>query len=317
MVKVALFHSWVHLKRYWRILGELGLFRSVFLSALILAGVIYTSSPQLLTIQSILLLIFLTGVHLKRNDQLSLRNLQLNKPWFFIVQYAILTIPFTLIYFITLNVIPLIVLASGIILLSVIKLRLQKINFPTINISFSVLPPQSWEWRAGLRRSWFFILSLLIIAAIFHSEIVVLVVSIIIISMLVADFQSNHEQKQMILALQWSVHEFLIKKLLLQSIFFTILVTPLILIASIEFPDSLRPIFMAFFSSFLVQSIAVLFKYSSYIQGEKTNIFMGILLLLNLSFLFPPIAPLPLILGSFLYPKAAKRLNTIIYVRNQ
>jgi hypothetical protein len=314
MLQAALFQSWVNLKRYWRILGELGLLRSVFLSTLLLAGIAYTSQPQLLTAQSILILIFLAGVHLRRNDQFLLRNLQLNKPGFFIAQYALFTLPFTLLYITTISIMPFIVLALGIILLSVIQLRFKKINFPSIKISFSMVPPHSWEWRAGLKKTWFLIVSILIIAIIFHDEIVVLVLSILILSLLVADFQSYHEQKQMIQALQWPVHEFLVKKLLLQSLFFTVLVVPVIAIASILFPDSLRALFMTFFSSFLVQLCAVLFKYSSYIQGEKTNLFMGILLLLNLSFLFPPIAPLPLILVPVLYRKASKRLTTVIYV---
>jgi hypothetical protein len=314
MLQSALFHNRVHLKRYWRILGELGLFRSVFLITLLLAGIIYTSRPQLLTFQSIIIVFTIANVHFKRDDQGFLLNLHLNKPVFFITQYTLLTLPFTLFYATTFNVIPFTVLTCGIILLSFINLRFKKISLPYLKINFSLLPPQSWEWRTGLRRSWLIILSVWVVSIIFHREIVVLILSVIIISLLVADFQSYHEQKQMIQALQWSVHEFLIKKLLLQSIFFTILVAPLVIIASIQFPDSLRPIFMAFFSSFLVQLSAVLFKYSSYIQGEKTNIFMGILLLLNLSFLFPPIAPLPLILGPFLYRKAAKRLNTVIYV---
>ncbi len=317
MLQAALFHSRVHLKRYWRILGELGLFRSVFLIAILLAGIAYTSRPQLLTFQSIIIVLTLASVHLKRDDQTLLRNLQFNKPGFFITQYALFTLPFTLFYAITLNIIPVTILALGIILLSYINHRFKRINFPSLKVSFSLLPPQSWEWRTGLRRTWLLILSILVIAIMFHDEIVVSGLSIITISILVADFQSYHEQKQMIQALQWPIHEFLIKKLLLQSLFFTLLVVPVLAIASIQFPESLRPLFMAFFSSFLVQLCAVLFKYSSYIQGEKTNIFMGILLLLNLSFLFPPIALLPLILVPVLYRKAAKRLTTVIYVRNQ
>ena len=150
---------------------------------------------------------------------------------------------------------------------------------------------------------------ILIISMIFHHQIIVLMVAMVLISLMAADFQSNHEQTLMIQALQLTKHKFLWMKILWQTLWFTLLVLPIIIVFLFQFTDSYMVLVLAFGSSLMVQICAVLFKYSAFEQGEKTGIFMGILALLNISFLFPPLAPLPLVLIPVLYKKAANRLT--------
>lgn len=152
---------------------------------------------------------------------------------------------------------------------------------------------------------------ILTISMIFHHQIIVLMVAMVLISLMAADFQSNHEQTLMIQALQLTKHEFLGMKIFWQTLWFTLVVSPIIIAFLFQFTDSYLVLLMAYSASLMVQICAVLFKYSAFEQGEKTSIFIGILALLNISFLLPPIAPLPLILIPVLIKKAAKRLTTI------
>lgn len=135
-------------------------------------------------------------------------------------------------------------------------------------------------------------------------------VAMVLLSLMAADFQSNHEQTLMIKALRLTVHKFLRLKMLWQTFLFTLIVSPILILFLIQFSDSYMLLIMAFSASLMVQICAILFKYSAFEQGEKTSLFVGILALLNISFLLPPLAPLPLILILVFYKKASNRLKT-------
>ena len=309
MFKTALLHNKIHLKRYWRILGQLGLFRSVFLISLLIAGIVYTSQPQLLTLQSLLVTFIVAGIHWRRNDKPMLHNLGMNHPLFFHAQYGMFMLPFALFYLFIFSLPALFILALGWLLISFVKKPSQNTILPTFKVRFSLLPAQCWEWRAGLKLNWWIMAGILTISMIFYQQIIVLMVAMVLISLMAADFQSNHEQTLMIQALQLTKHKFLWMKILWQTLWFTLLVLPIIIVFLFQFTDSYMVLVLAFGSSLMVQICAVLFKYSAFEQGEKTGIFMGILALLNISFLFPPLAPLPLLLIPVLYKKATIRLT--------
>ena len=311
MLKTALLLDRIHLHRYWRILGQIGLFRAAFLILLTIAGIAYTSQPQFLVLQSILAIFSLAGVHWNRNDKSMLLNLGVNHPLFFLAQYGMFILPFALFYVFLFSIIPFLVLLSGWLLISFIKKPSQHILPPFFKIRFSLLPAQCWEWRAGLKPNWWIMAGLLILSMIFYNQIIVLMVVMILISLMAADFQSNHEQTLMIQALRLTVRKFLVMKILWQILWFTVAVLPVIILFLLQFTDSYMVLIMAYSASLMVQICAVLFKYSAFEQGEKTSLFMGILALLNLSFLLPPIVPLPLLLIPVLYKKATNRLTNL------
>ncbi|PKP45294.1 MAG: hypothetical protein CVT94_18460 [Bacteroidetes bacterium HGW-Bacteroidetes-11] len=316
MLQAALFLSWVHLKRYWRILGELGIFRAGFLIAISTAGIVATSKPGFLTFQSVLLVFSLAGIHNQRNDRVLLSNLGLNKPLFFQLMYGLFLAPFAVFYMASVKYIPLLILLSGIFITSYQNKQIRlKFSRKSI-IGFSFLPAIAWEWKSGLRRTWWMIAGIIILSLIFRNQMIVLIVSMVLISLMVAEYQMYHEQRLMIQALQKSPSGFLLRKTGLQLTFYTLTCLPLILTAVILFPDSYRVIVLVLVSSLLVQICAVLFKYSAYVQGEKTPFFMSLLVLLNLSFIFPPISPLPLIIIVIFYNKAIIRLKTVNYADN-
>jgi hypothetical protein len=316
MLQAAVFLSWVHLKRYWRILGELGIFRAAFVIAISIAGIIATSKPGFLSLQSVLLVFSLTGIHNQRNDRVMLNNLGLNKPLFFLSMYGLFLAPFAVFYIVSAEFIPLLILLSGIFITSYQNKQIRlKVNRKSI-IGFSFLPAIAWEWKSGLRRTWWMIAGILILSLIFREQLIVLIVSMVLISLMVSEFLMYHEQRLMIQALQMSPSGFLLRKTGLQLTFYILTCLPLIFAAIILFPDSYRVIVLVLVSSLLVQICAVLFKYSAYVQGEKTPFFMSLLVLLNLSFLFPPISPLPLIIIAIFYNKAIIRLKTVNYADN-
>ena len=316
MLQAAVFLSWVHLKRYWRILGELGIFRAAFVIAISIAGIIATSKPGFFSLQSVLLVFSLAGIHNQRNDRVMLNNLGLNKPLFFLSMYGLFLAPFAVFYIISAEFIPLLILLSGIFIPSFQNKQIRlKVNRKSI-IGFSFLPSTAWEWKSGLRRTWWMISGIIILSLIFRNQMIVLIVSLVLISLIVAEFQMYHEQRLMIQALQRSAAAFLLRKIWLQFILYTLTCFPLILTALILFPDSYRVIVLVMISSLMVQICAVLFKYSAYVQGEKTPFFMSLLVLLNLSFIFPPISPLPLIIIAIFYNKAIIRLKTVNYADN-
>jgi hypothetical protein len=226
MLQAALFLSWVHLKRYWRILGELGIFRAGFLIAISTAGIVATSKPGFLTFQSVLLVFSLAGIHNQRNDRVLLSNLGLNKPLFFQLMYGLFLAPFAVFYMASVKYIPLLILLSGIFITSYQNKQIRlKFSRKSI-IGFSFLPAIAWEWKSGLRRTWWMIAGIIILSLIFRNQMIVLIVSMVLISLMVAEYQMYHEQRLMIQALQKSPSGFLLRKTGLQLTFYTLTCLP-------------------------------------------------------------------------------------------
>ena len=312
-IQSVLLLSGIHTKRYWRILGQLGLFRASFVVAISATGIYITSDKKLLILQALLIGFILLAMQSQRKDKVLLSNLNLYRPVYFLLQNFLVALPFIVFYLAKETFVPLLVLLP-MLLLSAFPIPEIKINFRASFLSeINFLPTHAWEWKSGLRRNYLTILLLMILPLLFYKSEMVSYVSIVLLSLVSANFLMHHENRLMIQAIEKSPAAFLWLKIIVQLIAFTIITLPALIVLLSSYYSNWTVIMIVFGSSLITQLVAVLFKYMSYEPGANTSYFMGLLAIINISFLFPPMSPLPLLVLPFIYRKAVNRLKTITY----
>lgn len=310
-VQSVLLLSGIHLKRYWRILGQLGLFRAAFIVALFAAGFYITSDKKFLIVQSMLIGLIIIARHNQRPDKVFLSNLNLYRPVYFLLQNLLFALPFIIFYLVKTAFVPLAVLLP-LLLISAFpmpEIRLSPKSFYLSEINF--IPSYAWEWKSGLRKNYLIILLLMIVPVLFYNSELVSYASIVLISLVTTNFLMHHENRMMIQAVQMKPSAFLRLKIRIQLTIFILITLPaLIILLSIHSSNWIVTVFV-FLSSLVTQILAVVFKYMTFEPGANTSYFMGLLAIINISFLFPPLSPLPVIVLFILYRKAINRLKVI------
>jgi hypothetical protein len=312
MLQAAGFIAVIHLRRTWRIVTALGLFRAIFLLVLIVFGFVSTLRPGMLPLQAALILSLIAQAHLTRKDHSLLMSLSLNRPAFFVIMYSLMAGPFLLLYLFFRDFNAFLILAGGLCLISLcnkpVKFRKRKIH-----LSFPFIPVDAWEWRAGLKNSWLILLLSWLILLIFYRHDFLFPGSIILFSLLAAGFQMNHESVAMVRALGLNSRQFLIRKILLQLMLFLAISAPSLIFGMIIHPEGNIALLMVTLNSLLVQAFAVAIKYSGYRQGQHTQYQMSIIFILNIAFAIPVLLPLPLIMLAIYLRRAGLQLKTVLY----
>ncbi|MHC1774684.1 MAG: hypothetical protein AB9834_04645 [Lentimicrobium sp.] len=311
MLKAALLFSRIHLHRYMRVLNQLGIFRVAFLAVIVIYGIKATLRPGMLQWQALLIFSMLAQSHFNRKDFVLTNNLGINKPWFFMLLYLILSGPFIILYAIWPDYKALLILISGIILISFFlkPVRpLRKITLP----SFRILPADAWEWRTGIRRVFPYLLIAYVLPAVFFRFDYIFPLSVLGIAILVSTFQQHHEPVVFIEALKTNPASFLRRKIYHQCMLFTFLVIPLILASVLLYPEETRPVILVFFNSLIVQAFAVSLKYAGYSPGSSNPYHSIILILLSFAFIIPAMLPIPLLLTGVFSRKALNQLKLVM-----
>jgi len=296
-------------------LGQLGIFRVLLLAGILLMGLKATLKTGMLQWQAIVLILILAQNHINRKDFILLNNPGLNRWGFFTLLYLLALSPFLLAYLIWPDFIAALIVIGGISIISLIKKPLvfrRKRNY----LSFRFIPADSWEWRAGLRKNYLIILAFYISAVVLSDFDYVFAIVLLAFSLLAASFQMEHESQVFILSTSLSPQSFLLRKILLQIILFTIFSIPLLLGSIILYPDSFRPLLLVFTNSLLVQAFSITLKYAGYQPGAQTPYHMVIIVLLNFTFVLPVLLPLPLLMLAVYSKKAIVQLTQIIHVKH-
>ncbi|HPG32829.1 MAG TPA: hypothetical protein PLM34_03190, partial [Lentimicrobium sp.] len=74
MLKPPLLFLYIHLKRYFRMLGQLGIFRVLLLAGILLMGLKATLKTGMLQWQAIVFILILAQNHINRKDFILLNN---------------------------------------------------------------------------------------------------------------------------------------------------------------------------------------------------------------------------------------------------
>ncbi len=308
LLKASLLFFRVHLFRYGRIINQLGIFRVLILAGLLILALKATSVPDKLLWQAAIILLTILQLHLSRKDQILLSNLGLNSPLFFMLSYSLAVAPFALFYLVSGSYKTFFMLISGILLVSMLKLR-SKEGFRLPVFSFPVIPADAWEWRAGLRRFAPGLFLTYLLVAVFHEQDFAVPAAVLILSLIAAYFQTYQEPRAMIEAMGLSPRAFLRRKWLLQLLLFMLIILPPVVFGLIAFPDTLRPVILVIINSLLVQIFSVSFKYAGFQPGNDISYAYALPFLLNFAFIIPVLLPLPLVMALIFSIRAHHQLK--------
>jgi len=310
MIRVVSVISGIHILRYFRIINQLGIFRVLFLLAIVAYVIKATLQPGMMVLQSMLVVSVVFQSHFSRKDYVLLNNLGLNNPGYFMMLYLLFVSPFVLLYLIWPDFKALGILISGTLLTTLFNRpfrKVRKIQLP----SFRFIPAGSWEWRVGLRRYLPVFVAAYIIPAVFYQQDYLFAASVLLIAITTNAFLISHEPVNMLVSVKSSAVACFWYKVYLQCAFFTLFSLPLLISSLILYPEGIRPVLLLFANSLAVQVFAVSLKYAGYRPGQITPYNMAIIFLLNFTFIIPALLPLPVIMAVIFGRKAISQLKLI------
>jgi hypothetical protein len=155
-------------------------------------------------------LFFIISLHLTRSDKTFLAQTPLPHALIFIVEYAILSLPFLAYFLVYQAFVPLFAVLICIFLLGFVKFHIK--TKPLQSVSFAWIPAHIFEWRAGLRVSWVFLLLMYLLAVVFYAHETVLILCWVLLIIFFSTFYLQAEGRVLLQLSQLPARTFLFKK---------------------------------------------------------------------------------------------------------
>ncbi len=261
------------------------------------------SSLYVIGICFLILLIIQT----KRSDKGFLKINFLKYRLVMITEYLILSIPlfFCLAFhnqwLLFISFIVLIVIVSNID----IKTRQRSLN----TFFQKLIPSDCFEWKSGIRRSFFYIIPLWLIGMGTSFFVGSIPLVLFILGLIPLGFYEKGEPLQMILSFERNSHRFLFYKISLQTAVFSVLSFPLILVFVLFHPGLWYIPIIEFVIYTTIHIYTILTKYAFYSPGIKISGAQVFEIIGALGIFFPFLLPLILLLSVRFYIKSKKNLN--------
>lgn len=300
----------IRLKQIYRGIIGIGLIRFIFLVGLVtfLGFALYIKSSDKLTSQYIsagfLFLIIL--VHFKRDDKLFLKSHFSNYKTLMLGEYIILSIPVLCCFLIHKQWVAISQL-TGLLIIVNINLKSKRINLNT-KIQ-KLIPNDAFEWKAGLRKQFFIIIIIWIIAVLTSFFIGSVPIAIFVLGIIILSFFEKCEPYQILLSFELSATKLLILKAKRFLQLFSILVIPLLVLFIVFNIDKWYiPVAEYFiFCSIIVYTIMV--KYAFYETNIKSSAAQIFIAIGTLGSIMPVFLPVVWFLTILFYSKAVNNLN--------
>jgi hypothetical protein len=300
----------LRLKQIYRALSGLGFFRAMFI--VVLAGLLglflYVKASDAATSQFIsgVFLILILLIHAKREDKLFLKSHFSNYKMLILSEYVLLALPFIVVFIIHQQWISVI---SFLGLLIIINIDIKP-KYSSLNTKIQALiPSDSIEWKAGLRKHFFIIIPVWLIAMLTSFFIGSVPVAIFIIAIITISFYEECEPLSILMSYELSSAKLLLLKIKRQIQLFSLLILPLIGLFLIFHPGRwyIPVIEYLIFSSLNIYVIVT--KYTFFEPNKKSPAAQTLEAIGILSGLIPIFLPVVWILTAWLYIKSKNKLK--------
>lgn len=300
----------IRLKQIYRELIGVGFFRLIFLVCF--AGLVglglyaVTADGQTSEFLSIGFLFLIIFIHLKRGDKLFLKSHFSNDKLFMLAEYTALSIPLICFFIIHKQWYAISELSGLLIIVNLnIKARHSNLNTKLQKL----IPDDAFEWKAGLRKQFFIIVPLWIIAALTSFFIGSVPIAIFILGALTLNFFEKGEPYGILMSYELNSKRFLLLKIKRQIQLLSIITLPLIGLFLVFHIDKWY-IPVAEYLIFVCMHIyTIMIKYAFYKPNEESpamRIFESIGLL---GALIPVFLPVVWLLTLRFYIKSVNNLN--------
>ena len=236
MIAALLKIRWLQFNRS---LNGLGLFRSLFLLVLMGFLAFYANiqaAHPIHTYYLVFITLFLTTtLHLRRKDKPFLFLYAKNPQRIYRIEYYLTTSPIWLLLTIHSQWVPLLVLIVSIFFIGYLHLEWKAQNLNTC--LQKTIPAACFEWKSGLRKSFFFIVPLWVTGLLTSAFAPSIPVIIFILAIIPLNFYEKGEPYQMIVLFELNAKHFLWHKIKLQVLIFTALCLPLMVSFIVFHPE--------------------------------------------------------------------------------
>lgn len=307
----------IRLKQIYRGIIGIGLIRFIFLVGLVgfLGFALYVKSSDKLTSQylSAGFLLLIMFVHSKRGDKLFLKSHFSNYKTLMLAEYVILSIPVLCCFLIHKQWVAISQLTGLLIIINIdLKARNSNLNTKLQKL----IPDDAFEWKAGIRKQFFIIVPIWIIAALTSFFIGSVPIAIFILGITILSFFEKCEPYQILLSFELSATKLLILKVKRLLQLFSTLVIPLLVLFIVFNPDKWYvPVAEYFiFCSLLIYTIMT--KYAFYEPNIKSSAAQIYIALGALGGIIPFFLPVVWLLTIFFYSKLVNNLKFFLYDYN-
>ena len=319
----------IRLSQFYRLLTELGLFRVIAL--LVIFGFVFfllfhiVINPQNTILALIAIGLLLFSLHASRNDKRFIKTTIKSPYSIYFSEYLLLTLPFLVIWIVHFNwigtgLLILIVLSTPLIstrikpgnLGSIIKILINPFS-TNLNSKFKVSLPfisdSSFEWISGVRRNLILLSPIYLLFLAFSFVPYVAVAGMIIISILISSFYYYGESREFVEFYASNPREFLLRKITVNLKQLIILFSPILIVTLIFQTSTWYFLVGAVIISFLIQILAIIFKYGLFEENANLNR-NNFIFLINILFIILGVFwPIPIIMGIKYYAKATENLK--------
>ena len=255
---------------------------------------------------SIGLLFLIAIIQLRRGDKLFLKSHFSNYKLLVFSEYVVISFPILLLLVIHKQWTSLISFSS---LLLIVHVDLKP-RYSNINTKLQALiPSDSYEWKAGLRKQFYIILPLWIISAITSFFVGSVPVAIFILGISTLSFYEKVEPYQMILSYELDAKKFLFLKVKRQIQLFSIIVIPLVGLFLIFNLDRWYIPVAEFLIFCFIHIYVIMTKYAFFEPNKKSPAAQTIGGIGVLGGIIPVFLPVVWILTVWFYIKSINNLN--------
>lgn len=301
----------IRFKQIYRTASNLGLFRALFVAILLflllLAFFTYLGKSGFRNWLTVGYLSGLLSTHLNRPDkQFLIINAQ-GYNTVFLLDYVFLAIPLLVcqLFYQQFILAPTSAIVIGLIPFINISIQKRSLN----NLIINAIPNEAFEWRAGVRKLFVFVLTIWFLAIIFSWFVATVPVAIFILGVSVFSFYDKGESIAILLSPELKSKRFLLRKITVAQLLFSTLLFPIVITFMIIHPELwyIPLIEFVLFSSIL--TYIVLLKYSFYRPNKKLIAGQMFSAIGALSVLLPFFIPLVWVLTIRFYFKSVSNLN--------
>ncbi|SFE51907.1 hypothetical protein [Thermoflexibacter ruber] len=298
---------WIRCKMAYRILLELGWWRSIFVIGLLVFGLSKFLALQNFHAVLAVNLLIIFPLHLTRNDKAFLAQTPLYSPVLFIAEYLLLSSLFLIYFLANQAFIHFFILLACIFFLSFLKISLRIRQMQSF--SFALIPARIFEWRAGLRVSWLFLLLMYLLALVFYAHESVLILCWILLIAFFSTFYLQAEGRILLQLAQVSPHAFLFGKVKDYLVLSIIFLSPVFILFFINHIQFWLVGIILLMLSLLTPFFVVFQKYASWQVHISLQQNMILHLLFLVSFALPFLLPVSIFLLVRAYRRAIRNMS--------
>ncbi len=302
----------IRFKQAFRFIESIG-WGYVLVLLFILSGLGLQLIDNLLTTDSflptILIVLFVWMIHMKRPDRQFLELLDISLPALFLAEYSLLLIPVFTLFIIAQQWLFIAVIFLGIVPIVFVKAGLMSSQIWTMKLSLNWLPTIATEYKSGVRQYFAIFLIPYLMGLVFsYASPAVPLIPIIILSFIICSLFDPLEDKDMIVALQLKGH-IVTQKIKTYTILQLLFLLPLMLVFLFFYSTYwyLLLAVVAFSMASLIFSIV--YKYARYRPSRKRVMNSTAVGLFSLGFFMPLFTIGSIIAIIYFWKKAYQNIN--------